>query len=85
VTIENISSGNGDKFLNYVKDTRFIVPVSLRPTDGSTRIYRWSVSVVRISGTTDAGNPIYVSAGQTSERRVFAWGGTAPPAITPTP
>jgi LysM repeat protein len=85
VTIENISSGTGDKILNYVKDTRFIVPVSLRPTDGSTRIYRWSVNVVRISGTTDAGNPIYLSAGLTSERRVFAWGGAAPAIPTPTP
>jgi LysM repeat protein len=85
VTIEDISSGSADKILNYVKDTRFIVPTNLRPTDGSTRIYRWSVSVVRISGTTDAGNPIYISAGLASERRVFAWGGTAPVAITPTP
>jgi LysM repeat protein len=85
VTIEDISSGTGDKILNYVKDTRFIVPVSLRPTDGSTRIYRWSVNVVRISGSTDAGNPIYLSAGLTSERRVFAWGGAAPAVPTATP
>jgi LysM repeat protein len=85
VTIENISSANGERILNYVKDSRFIVPVSLRPTDGSTRIYRWSVNVVRSSGTTDAGNPIYLSAGLTSERRVFAWGGTAPSVPTATP
>jgi LysM repeat protein len=85
VTIQDISTGSGDKIFNYVKDTRFIVPVSLRPTDGSTRIYRWSVNVVRISGTTDAGNPIYLSAGAMSETRVFAWGGSAPPVLTPTP
>ena len=84
VTIQDISTGSGDKILNYAKDTRFIVPVSLRPTDGTTRIYRWSVSVVRISGTTDAGNPIYIPAGAMSETRVFAWGGSAPAAITPT-
>jgi LysM repeat protein len=85
VTIQDISTGSGDKILNYVKDTRFIVPVSLRPTDGTTRIYRWSVNVVRISGTTDAGNPIYLSAGAMSETRVFAWGGSAPAVLTPTP
>jgi hypothetical protein len=85
VTIVDISSGSGDKILNYAKDTRFRVPVSLRPTDGSMRIYRWSVNVVRISGTTDAGNPIYIPAGAMSETRVFAWGGTAPSGPSPTP
>jgi LysM repeat protein len=85
VTIVDISSGSGDKILNYVKDTRFIVPVSLRPTDGSTHIYRWSVNVVRISGTTDAGNPIYISAGAMSDTRVFGWGGGAPVIPTATP
>jgi LysM repeat protein len=85
VTIVDISSGSGDKILNYAKDTRFIVPVSMRPTDGSTRIYRWSVNVVRRSGTTDAGNPIYIPAGAMSETRVFAWGGTAPSGPSPTP
>ncbi len=84
VSIQDISAGSSDRILNYVKDTRFLVPVSLRPTDGSTRIYRWSVSVVRISGTTDAGNPIYIPAGATSETRVFGWGGSAPAVLTPT-
>jgi hypothetical protein len=89
ITIEDISSGAGARFVGYATDTRFIVPVSLRPTDSSVHLYRWSVSVVRQIGTTDAGKPIYTPAGATSDRRVFAWGGTGtgstPEGITPTP
>jgi LysM repeat protein len=85
VTIEDISTGGGEKIVQYVKDTRLLVPAELKPTDGSMHIFRWSVMVVRKTGTTDAGNPVYMAAGATSERRVFAWGGTAAPAATPTP
>jgi LysM repeat protein len=85
VTIEDISTNEPAKTVLYVKDTRVIVPAALKPTDGSIHLFRWSVMVVRKTGTTDAGNPVYVSAGAASERRVFAWGGTAAPAATPTP
>jgi LysM repeat protein len=88
ITIEDISSSAGIRFVGYATDSRFIVPISLRPTDSSVHIYRWTVSVVRQVGTTDAGKPIYIPAGAISERRVFAWGGTGagltPEAITPT-
>ena len=85
VSIEDISESEPVKTVRYVKDTRLLVPVELKPTDGSMHIFRWSVMVVRKTGTTDAGNPVYVSAGQVSERRVFGWGGTGPSASTPTP
>jgi LysM repeat protein len=84
VTIEDISQGEGVKTVRFVKDTRLLVPTDLKPTDGTMHLFRWSVTVVRKTGTTDAGNPVYVSAGQVSERRVFGWGGTAPPVTTPT-
>jgi LysM repeat protein len=85
VTIEDISTNEPVKTVLYVKDTRVIVPAELKPTDGSIHLFRWSVMVVRKTGTTDAGNTVYVAAGAPSERRVFAWGGTAAPAATPTP
>jgi LysM repeat protein len=85
VTIEDVSQTSGKKTVLYVKDTRVLVPAELKPVDGSMHIYRWSVTVVRKTGTTDAGNPVYVSAGLVSERRVFGWGGTACAQPTPTP
>jgi LysM repeat protein len=88
ITIEDVSAGESNRFVGYAADTRFLVPISLRPTDSSVHVYRWSVSVVRQAGTTDAGKPIYISAGATSDRRVFAWGGagagSTPVALTPT-
>jgi hypothetical protein len=87
ITIEDISSGAGNRHVDYAHDTRYVVPISLRPTDSSVHLYRWSVSVVRQIGTTDAGKPIYTPAGAISEHRVFAWGGSGagstPAAITP--
>jgi LysM repeat protein len=85
ITIEDISTGSEEKTVLYEKNTSTRVPAKLKPTDGTMHIFRWSVMVVRRTGTTDAGNPLYVSAGQVSERRVFGWGGTAPAASTPTP
>jgi hypothetical protein len=85
VTVEDRSSPTEKKWVYYAKDTRIIVPVALRPTDTSTHLYRWSVMVVRQTGSTDAGEPIYVTAGYASEQRVFGWGGTAPSGATPTP
>ncbi|MGB7538030.1 MAG: hypothetical protein WBM17_05795, partial [Anaerolineales bacterium] len=85
VTIEDITGSETVKTVRYLKDTRVLVPVELKPTDGSMHLFRWSVMVVRKTGTTDAGNPVYIAAGQPSERRYFAWGGNTPAASTPTP
>jgi hypothetical protein len=85
VTIEDVSQTNGKKTVLYANDTRVLVPTDLKPVDGSMHIFRWSVTVVRKTGTTDAGNPVYVSAGLVSERRVFGWGGTACAQSTPAP
>jgi LysM repeat protein len=84
VTIEDISVSEAVKTVRYVKDTRLLVPEELKPTDGSIHIFRWSVMIVRKTGTTDAGAPVYMSAGSASERRVFGWGGSSPAAATPT-
>lgn len=85
ITIEDISQTTGEKTVLYEKNTSTRVPAELKPTDGSMHIFRWSVTVVRRTGTTDAGNPVYVSAGLVSERRVFGWGGTTSSVPTATP
>jgi LysM repeat protein len=87
VTIEDITDGSGRKLVEYVTDTKFIVPSSFRPRTGIPHIIRWYILPVRQVGSTQDGNAIYDPAGSPSAPRVFSWmgstGGAA--AETPTP
>jgi LysM repeat protein len=84
VTIEDLTSGSGEKYVDYVTDTKYIVPATLRPADPSPHIFRWTVLPVRQTGSNKDGQPIYVPGGQVSAARVFCWiGGLSGP--TPTP
>jgi LysM repeat protein len=87
VTIEDVTAGSG-KTVQYVADTKLIVPVALRSADPVPHVYRWSVIPVRQVGSDKEGNPLYDPAGAASAPRVFAWvggpGGGAPQ-VTPTP
>jgi hypothetical protein len=70
--------------VDYVTDTKYIVPTSFRPNDNLPHVMKWWVTVVRQSGNDSAGKPIYESAGDVSEQRAFSWIGAAV-ATTPTP
>ncbi|NLG71634.1 MAG: LysM peptidoglycan-binding domain-containing protein [Chloroflexi bacterium] len=92
VTIEDVTA-QSPKLVEYVTDTKFIVPTSLRPTDGRAHTLRWTVITVRQVDTDEDGRPIWEAAGAPSQPRVFTWVGTgsAPespssgPEATPTP
>jgi LysM repeat protein len=81
VVVEVLTGGAGQKLTEYVTDTKFIVPVTFRPTNNS--ILLWWVVTVRQTGTDDQGNPIWSTAGAASDMRVFGWSGAGPVA-TPT-
>ncbi|KPL70078.1 hypothetical protein ADN00_18700 [Ornatilinea apprima] len=83
VTIEDVTAGTNLKVVEYVTDTKLIVPASMRPTDNAPHIIRWYVNAVRQSGTTQDGEPLWVSFGKTSEQRVFSWTGSGSTAETP--
>ncbi len=88
VTVEDITEGAGRKLTEYATDMKFNVPASFRPSDATPHIFRWTVSVVRQSGSDKDGNPIWVPAGTESQSRVFGWvggGPGAPAEPTPTP
>ena len=85
VTIEDVTDGQGRRLVDYVTDTKYIIPSSFRPKDGLSHIFRWWVSTARqMGGVDDQGQPIWTSAGAQSLQRVFNWQGTALEA-TPTP
>lgn len=84
VTIEDLTAALGPSLVDQVADTKYIVPSNLRPTDGVAHIFSWTIEVVRVSGSDESGNPIWVSAGAASSPRYFTWIG-APSLNTPTP
>jgi LysM repeat protein len=77
ITVVDITQGEERKIVNYVNDTKLIVPTSFRPDDNLPHIIRWWVSTVRQIGTDDNGDPIYESAGNQSIQRSFSWIGVA--------
>lgn len=85
VTILDVTEGSGTRRIDdYVKDTKYIVPASLRPAESTAHVLRWWVQPVRQAGSNARGEPIYDSAGSTSDRRDFTWAGAPTGAETPT-
>ena len=82
VTDLNVTSGSDRKIVQYVNDTKFIVPSSFRPQDNNAHTIRWWVTTVRQTGSDDQGNPIWSSAGALSIWRDFTWSGVG---ALPTP
>ena len=85
ISIEDLTEGSGTKVIDYVTDTKYIVPSTLRPVSNIPHIYRWIVHVVRQTGTTKDGAPIWESGGAESTPRVFSWWGGSQSVATPTP
>lgn len=86
VTVVDVTEGLERKLVDYVPDTKFIVPSSMRPRDANPHVIRWWVQTARQTGTDDEGNPIWEPAGAISDQRVFTWVGSGQPSgITPTP
>ena len=77
VIVEDVTEGEGRKLVDYVTDTKLIVPVSFRPKDSLAHVMRWRVTTMRQSGSDEQGDPIWESAGAISIGRVFSWTGAA--------
>jgi LysM repeat protein len=84
VIVEDITAGQARRIVDYVTDTKYIVPTSFRPKDNVAHVLRWWVSPVRQSGTDAQGQPVWDPAGATSDKRDFTWVGIAID-TTPTP
>jgi hypothetical protein len=85
VVVEDITEGSGTvRLAAQVTDTKFVIPVTFRPTDSLPHIMRWYVETVRNAGTTADGQIRWQIAGSASIKRDFTWSGAAPPA-TATP
>jgi LysM repeat protein len=84
VNIEDLTDGTGRKLVDYVTDTKYIVPSSFRPVGNVPHVIRWVIYAVRQTGTSKDGEPIWETGGATSMPRVFSWWGGSV-TTTPTP
>jgi len=72
VTIEDVTAGT--RRVEYVTDTKFIIPEDLKPTDGVPHTFRWTILTARQVGSDqDTGQPVWEPAGAVSSQRVFSW------------
>jgi LysM repeat protein len=85
VMVVDVTEGTGRRqIIEYVNDTKLIVPASFRPEGPVPHVMRWWVTAYRQVGTNTIGQPIYQPAGAPSVRRDFTWSGAAVvPTATP--
>lgn len=76
VTLLNSSDPQAEPSYFYVKDTKFIVPESFRPSGNTPMIFRWTIQPVEKTGETEDGEGIYIPVGAVSLTRVFSWSGS---------
>jgi LysM repeat protein len=80
VVLEDVTCNCAAIYQWQTTETKWIVPVDVRPKDSSVHTFRWHVTTVR-QRDTGGGTPAYDSAGAASPERVFAWiGGATTPA-----
>jgi len=85
ITIIDFTDGDSRRLVDYVTDTKFIVPATFRSSDSIPHLYRWWVMSARQAGTDEDGNPVWDPAGSVSDQRVFMWSGSISAPVTPTP
>jgi len=71
-------------YRGFTRDNAFQLPHDWRPDIPETRLMRWRVSLVNVTGWREDGLPIYTFGGEMSEPAFFTWLGAIPTA-TPTP
>ncbi len=74
ITVEDITAGQANRIVDFVTDTKYIVPTSFRPNDNTAHVMRWWISPVRQSGSDSQGQPVWSSAGAASDKRVLHLG-----------
>lgn len=85
INVLDVTEGSGtQRRVDYVKDTKYLLPATLRPNSSTAHVFRWWVTTVRQIGTQTGGDPIFGPAGAESTRRDFTWSGSAG-GPTPTP
>jgi hypothetical protein len=70
--VQDLTSAEEKILVDYVSDTKYILPASFRPIDTTPHIIQWSVSVARQINSYP-NNTINEEAGAISQFREFSW------------
>lgn len=76
IIIVDATGGEERRLVDYVTDTKFIIPLDFLNNAGGPTLYYWQIGTVRQIGTNEEGLPVYEDAGALSERRGLVWSGT---------
>ena len=80
VILEDVTCNCAAVYTWTTTETKWIVPVDVRPKDAAVHTFRWRVTTVR-QRNPDGGQPAFDPAGASSPDRVFSWlGGASTPA-----
>ena len=78
VSVVDITEGQNEELIVAVKDTKFIIPESMRPNDNTPHIFKWAVVPVAQIGVDENGSPRYREGGASSQPSYFTWISQAP-------
>jgi LysM repeat protein len=73
IVIEDMTGGAERRYVEYLEDTKLIVPTDFLSEDGGTHLYRWWVLPVRQEAAGEGEDPVWKAAGDASATRVFVW------------
>ena len=82
ITILDLTSGQNRELTISVRDTKLVVPESLRPSDDIPHIFKWVVVPVAQIGVDEGGVPRFRESGPSSQPSYFSWFGSSTQATT---
>jgi LysM repeat protein len=73
VELVNLSRPDSRPYRAFTRDTAVRLPLYLRPEPGETDLFRWRVTIVRITGERADGQFTYTYGGTPSQELLFYW------------
>jgi LysM repeat protein len=76
VELTNLSLVDSHPFRGFTRQSSFIVPAAWRPPGAEEHVFRWRVSIVRVTGQRSDGSFTYTYGGNASHDAFFTWAGS---------
>ncbi|MBE2198231.1 MAG: LysM peptidoglycan-binding domain-containing protein, partial [Anaerolinea sp.] len=82
VELVDLDTPDAPVYRGFTRDTALQIPSDWRPAVPETHLFRWRISIVRVTGVRADGQFLYTYGGEASIPATFTWTGAFP---TPTP
>jgi LysM repeat protein len=76
VELLNLAQPDSRPYRAFTRDTAVRIPLTLRPESGQTELFRWRVTIVRVTGQRADGQFTYTYGGNPSIEALFYWQNT---------